>query len=54
VIGQRCYCSTFRKFWRGVGLEYALCAFASEDLDDLLRLARLFAERVAPQFADAG
>jgi alkanesulfonate monooxygenase SsuD/methylene tetrahydromethanopterin reductase-like flavin-dependent oxidoreductase (luciferase family) len=36
------------------GLEYALCLFESEDLDDLLRQMRLFAEQVAPRFADAG
>jgi hypothetical protein len=35
-------------------LEYALCAFESEDLDDLLRQMRLFAEQVAPRFADTG
>jgi probable F420-dependent oxidoreductase len=40
--------------YRRAGLEYALCLFESEDLDDLLRQMRLFAERVAPQFADAG
>ena len=31
--------------YRQAGLEYALCAFESEDLDDLLRQMRLFAER---------
>jgi probable F420-dependent oxidoreductase len=36
------------------GLEYALCAFESENLDDLLRQMRIFSEQVAPQFADAG
>lgn len=36
------------------GLEYALCVFESEDLDDLLRQLRVFAEQVAPRFADAG
>ncbi len=40
--------------YRQVGLEYALCGFESEDLDDLLRQMRLFAEEVVPQFADAG
>ena len=40
--------------YRRAGLEYALCAFESEDLDDLLRQMRIFAERVAPRFADAG
>jgi probable F420-dependent oxidoreductase len=34
------------------GLDYALCAFESEDLDDLLRQMRIFAEQVAPRFAD--
>jgi probable F420-dependent oxidoreductase len=40
--------------YRRAGLEYALCAFESEDLDDLLRQLRLFAEQVAPRFAEAG
>jgi probable F420-dependent oxidoreductase len=40
--------------YRQAGLEYALCAFESEDLDDLLRQMRLFAEQVAPRFVDAG
>jgi probable F420-dependent oxidoreductase len=40
--------------YRQAGLEYALCAFESEDLDDLLRQMRLFAEQVAPQFKEAG
>jgi hypothetical protein len=40
--------------YRQAGREYALCAFESEDLDDLLRQVRLSAERVAPRFADAG
>jgi probable F420-dependent oxidoreductase len=40
--------------YRRAGLDYALCAFESEDLDDLLRQMRVFAEHVAPRFADAG
>jgi alkanesulfonate monooxygenase SsuD/methylene tetrahydromethanopterin reductase-like flavin-dependent oxidoreductase (luciferase family) len=40
--------------YRQAGLEYALCAFQSEGLDDLLLQLRLFANRVAPQFTDAG
>ena len=40
--------------YRRAGLEYAICAFASEDLDDLLRQMRLFAEQVAPRFAADG
>ena len=40
--------------YRQAGLEYALCLFESEGLDDLLRQMRTFAERVAPQFAGAG
>jgi hypothetical protein len=40
--------------YRQAGLEYALCAFESEGLDDLLRQLRLFTNRVAPQFTDAG
>jgi probable F420-dependent oxidoreductase len=39
--------------YRQVGLDYAQCGFESENLDDLLRQMRLFAERVAPQFAEA-
>jgi hypothetical protein len=35
------------------GLEYALCAFESEGVDDLLRQMRIFAEQIAPQFAEA-
>jgi probable F420-dependent oxidoreductase len=40
--------------YRRAGLEYALCAFESEDLDDLLRQMRIFAEQIAPLFADTG
>jgi probable F420-dependent oxidoreductase len=40
--------------YRRAGLEYALCSFESEGLDDLLRQLRLFSERVAPQFTNAG
>lgn len=40
--------------YRLAGLEYALCLFECEDLDDLLRQMRLFAEQVAPRFVDAG
>ncbi len=40
--------------YRQAGLEYAICAFEAEGLDDLLRQMRLFAEQVAPRFADAG
>lgn len=40
--------------YRQAGLEYALCGFESEDLDDLLRQLRVFAEQVAPRFADTG
>jgi probable F420-dependent oxidoreductase len=40
--------------YRQAGLEYALCAFESEDLNDLLRQLHLFAEQVAPRFTDAG
>ena len=38
--------------YRQAGLEYALCAFESEDLDDLLRQMRIVAEHVVPRFAD--
>ena len=40
--------------YRQAGLEYALCMFESEDLGDLLRQMRLFAERVVPQVAGVG
>ena len=40
--------------YRQVGLEDALCLFECEDLNDLLRQMRLFAEQVIPRFADAG
>jgi probable F420-dependent oxidoreductase len=40
--------------YRRAGLEYALCLFESEDLDDLLRQMRVFAEQVAPRFVEAG
>lgn len=32
----------------GAAMEYAICAFESEDLGVLLRQLRLFAEQVAP------
>jgi alkanesulfonate monooxygenase SsuD/methylene tetrahydromethanopterin reductase-like flavin-dependent oxidoreductase (luciferase family) len=38
--------------YRQAGLEYALCAFESEDLEDLLRQMRIVAEHVVPRFAD--
>jgi alkanesulfonate monooxygenase SsuD/methylene tetrahydromethanopterin reductase-like flavin-dependent oxidoreductase (luciferase family) len=40
--------------FRQAGLEYALCLFESEDLDDLIRQMRIFAERVAPRFTEVG
>ncbi len=40
--------------YRRAGLEYAVCAFESEDVADLMRQMRTFAEQVAPRFADAG
>jgi probable F420-dependent oxidoreductase len=40
--------------YRQAGMEYALAAFESNDLDDLLRQQRIFAEQVAPRFAEAG
>jgi hypothetical protein len=40
--------------YRQAGLEYALCLFECEDLGDLLRQMRLFAEQVSPRFVDAG
>ncbi len=35
-------------------MEYAISAFESEDLEDLLRQMRLFAEHVVPRFSDDG
>ncbi len=40
--------------YRQAGLEHALLLFESEDVDDLLRQMQVFAEQVAPRFADAG
>jgi probable F420-dependent oxidoreductase len=40
--------------YRRAGLDYALCAFESEDLDDLLRQLRIFAEQVVPQLEQSG
>ncbi len=40
--------------YRHAGLEYALCLFECEDVDDLLRQMRHFAELVIPRFGDAG
>jgi hypothetical protein len=40
------------ELYRQAGLEYALCTFESEDLDDLLRQMRIFAEHVVPRFTD--
>lgn len=40
--------------YRLAGLEYALCLFECEDLHDLLRQLRIFAEQVAPRFVAAG
>lgn len=37
--------------YRKVGLECAVCGFESENLDDLLRQMRVFAEEVVPRFA---
>ena len=39
--------------YRQAGLEYALCYFESEGVDDLLRQMQVFAEEVAPQFGEA-
>ena len=38
--------------YRQAGLEYALCGFNAESVDDLLRQMRIFAEQIAPQFAE--
>jgi hypothetical protein len=34
--------------YRGVGLEYLICDFVADDVDDLVRQMRLMAERIAP------
>jgi hypothetical protein len=39
--------------YRQAGLEYAICLFESEDVDDYLRQIRVFAEKIMPHFADA-
>jgi len=52
VAGSADAVSDHLERYRRAGLEYALCLFESEDLDDLLRQLRLFAERVAPRFSD--
>jgi hypothetical protein len=41
--------ASFEQF-RQAGLEYAICLFESEDLDDYLRQIQVFAEEIAPQF----
>ncbi len=50
--GRRC--AQHLEQYRRLGLEYALCLVESEDLEDLLRQMRHFAELSAPQFADTG
>lgn len=39
--------------YRQAGLEYAVCAFESEGVDDLLRQMRVFTEQVVPQLGEA-
>ena len=39
--------------YQQAGREDALCAFESQDLDDLLRQMRVLAERVVPQLTAA-
>jgi probable F420-dependent oxidoreductase len=39
--------------FRQSGLEYAICLFESENVDDYLRQMRVFAEQIAPHFAEA-
>ena len=38
--------------YRQAGLEYVICGFESEGVDDLLRQMRTFSEQIAPQFAE--
>lgn len=38
--------------YRQAGLEYALCGFNAESVNDLLRQMHIFAEQVAPRFAE--
>jgi probable F420-dependent oxidoreductase len=40
--------------YRRAGVEYALCVFQAEGLDDLLRQMHVFAEQVAPHVTDGG
>lgn len=37
--------------YREAGLEYAVIGFESEDVDDLIRQMRMFAEAVAPNLS---
>jgi probable F420-dependent oxidoreductase len=38
--------------YRQAGLEYLICCFDADGMDDLLLQMRIFAERIAPQFAE--
>ena len=44
--------SDYLEQYRQAGLEYVLCLFESEGVDDLLRQMHIFAEHIAPQFAE--
>ncbi|MDQ3702585.1 MAG: TIGR03619 family F420-dependent LLM class oxidoreductase [Chloroflexota bacterium] len=54
VAGSPDAVAQYLEAFQQAGMEYALCAFASEGVDDLLRQLRVFAEEVAPRFAGAG
>lgn len=54
VAGSPAAIAQHLEAYRQVGMEYAVCGFESEDLDDLLRQMRIFADQVVPRFADAG
>lgn len=54
VAGNPDAVAQYLEGFRQAGMEYALCAFASEGVDDLLRQLRVFAAEVAPRFASDG
>ncbi len=39
--------------YRQAGLEYVVCVFAGEQVDNMVHQMQVFAEQVMPQFADA-
>lgn len=53
IAGSADEIAHFLEPYRQAGLEYAICLFESEDVDDYLRQIRVFAEQIAPHFAEA-